>query len=76
MSDAIKPMPISEEAQAMLLAERILDKPYIDPDGDICLLARQLLRAHEKIEALKQEAHRALFGAKAAETEMSIRLDP
>jgi hypothetical protein len=33
-----------EFADAIDLANRVLDKPWIDPDGDICLLARQFLR--------------------------------
>ena len=50
MSDNEKPMsnPNEERKDAILLARRILDKPYIDPDGDICLLARQFLRAIER----------------------------
>lgn len=35
---------IGETAEAVRLAHRVLDKPYIDPDGDIALLARQFLR--------------------------------
>lgn len=40
-----------ERAQAIALAHRVLDKPYIDPDGDICLLARQFLREIERAPA-------------------------
>lgn len=38
---------MSEKDDAVKLANRVLDKPYIDPDGDICLLSRQFLRAIE-----------------------------
>jgi len=38
---------VTEREQAVLLANRVLEKPYIDADGDICLLARQFLRAIE-----------------------------
>ena len=36
-----------ETAHAVLLANRVLDNPSLDPDGDLCVLARQFLRAHE-----------------------------
>jgi hypothetical protein len=32
-----------EYREAIALSGRVLDKPFIDPDGDICLLARQFL---------------------------------
>ena len=41
---------MNEYEQAIQLANRVLDKPYIDPDGDICLLARQFLRAVERLQ--------------------------
>lgn len=40
---------MSELDDALMLANRVLDKPYIDPDGDICMLARQLLRQTERL---------------------------
>ena len=39
---------MSERDDAIKLANRVLDKPSIDPDGDICVLARQFLIALEK----------------------------
>lgn len=39
----------SEKAFAVLLADRILDDPNRDPDGDMSVLARQLLRALERL---------------------------
>jgi hypothetical protein len=38
---------MTERDEAIKLAHAVLDKPYIDPDGDICMLARQFLRAVE-----------------------------
>ena len=38
---------MSERAQAIALANRILDRPSGDPDDDLGVLARQLLRATE-----------------------------
>ena len=46
---------MDEAEQAFILANRVLDKPYIDPDGDICLLARQYLRSRERIADLMAE---------------------
>lgn len=39
----------TDQENAAALANKILDKPHIDPDGDTCVLARQLLRARERI---------------------------
>lgn len=41
----------SEYDDAIKLANTVLDKPFIDPDGDICLLARQFLRLVDKSSA-------------------------
>ena len=43
---------MGELIDALKLANRVLDKPYIDPDGDICMLARQFLRAYEANRSL------------------------
>lgn len=50
---------MSERDEAIALANRVLDKPRIDPDGDICLLARQFLRAIETAEQLGWELIKA-----------------
>lgn len=42
---------MSEREEAIRLANRVLDKPHIDPDGDVCMLARQFLREIERREA-------------------------
>lgn len=39
----------SEKVFAVLLADRILDDPNRDPDGDMAVLARQFLRALERL---------------------------
>lgn len=45
---------MTERDDAIKLANRILDKPNIDPDGDICLLARQFLREVEQLDYLRR----------------------
>ena len=45
----------SEIDDAVRLANAVLDKPFIDPDGDICLLARQFLRHGERLARLQAE---------------------
>jgi hypothetical protein len=40
---------MTELEDAIRIANAVLDKPYIDPDGDICLLARQFLRARDTL---------------------------
>lgn len=44
---------MTEFQQAIALADRVLDKPYIDPDGDICMLARQFNRLNERVDHLR-----------------------
>ncbi len=41
---------MSELDEAKVLAERILDRPNADPDDDVAVLARQLLRALERAD--------------------------
>lgn len=41
--------PIDERVSARLLAERLLDEPNADPDDDLRVLSRQLLRRSEEI---------------------------
>jgi hypothetical protein len=40
-------MPTSELQSALALARRVLDRPSADPDDDLAVLARQLIRQHE-----------------------------
>ena len=42
---------MTEKQQAFDLANAALDKPHIDPDGDIAMLARQFLRTRDRIPA-------------------------
>lgn len=46
-------MLITEREQALLLANAILDRNFDDPDDDLAILARQLLRRTEELEAYK-----------------------
>ena len=43
-------MTTDERAQAIALANRLLDQPYSDPDDDLRMLSRQLLRLTEELE--------------------------
>jgi hypothetical protein len=45
---------MTEHDEALLLANKILDRVNCDPDGDLCVLSRQLLRADERIEFLQK----------------------
>jgi hypothetical protein len=38
-----------EKLQAVEIANRFLDEPYADPDSDQCIVARQFLRALERL---------------------------
>lgn len=53
MNDALR-KELDEEAVAVKLANYVLDRQSIDPDGDICLLARQFLR---KLESMRSVVH-------------------
>jgi hypothetical protein len=46
-------MASDERRRALRLAEDILNRTDIDPDGDITVLARQLGRAQEEIVHLR-----------------------
>lgn len=41
---------MSEYQQAAVLANRVLDRPHADPDDDLAVLARNLLRTRETLE--------------------------
>lgn len=47
---------MSEKEEARVLANRILDRINGDPDDDLAILSRQLLRADEELEELKAAA--------------------
>jgi len=40
---------------AEMIANRVLDEPHRDPDEDICILARQLMRAREAINDIAKQ---------------------
>lgn len=44
--------PDNERLHCLVLADKVMNKPGIDPDDDLCSLARQYMRALEKIERL------------------------
>lgn len=41
---------MTEFQETKLLAEKILDRPYADPDDDLAMLARQFLRQVETVK--------------------------
>lgn len=43
---------LSEREQAIRLADAVLDRTGIDPDSDVAVLARQLLRLHERVRPM------------------------
>lgn len=44
--------PKNELEGAVRLADRVLDRPNADPDDDLAVLARQLLRANEALQRI------------------------
>lgn len=42
-----------EDIAVIALANRVLDRPNADPDDDLAMLARQLLRRQERVESLE-----------------------
>lgn len=56
---------MTERDDALKLAHRILDRPHADPDDDLAVLARQLIRARECVEIWRPvvEAAKALKAA-------------
>jgi DNA repair exonuclease SbcCD ATPase subunit len=44
-----------ERAYALVLANKLLDQPYCDPDDDLRVLSRQLLRSEERCQAITGE---------------------
>lgn len=71
-----------ERKDALWKADRALDRPYADPDDDLAVVSRQLLRSAEEIDKLRaeldnykwahdawQELARAWFGKEANVTE-------
>jgi hypothetical protein len=48
------PLPNDERSQAIELANRLLDEPNCDPDDDLRVLSRWLLRRHETADNHRQ----------------------
>jgi hypothetical protein len=48
-------LKMPEADYALLLANKILDRINADPDDDLAILARQLLRARERLDKLEKQ---------------------
>jgi hypothetical protein len=44
---------MTEAEETRILANRILERPYGDPDDDLAMLSRQLLRADERVAIMR-----------------------
>ena len=56
--------PRTEHDDALWIAGRVLDRPWGDPDDDLAILARQLLRANERLadaNAAKERAEALIY---------------
>lgn len=47
---------MSEKDEAIALANRVLDRINADPDDDLAVLARQFLRASERVNSMQAAA--------------------
>lgn len=57
---------MSEFADATIIANKVLDRPWADPDDDLGILSRQLLRMRERLklaEAVVEAADAYLLSA-------------
>lgn len=45
---------IGERGRALIMAAAVLDRPNVDPDDDLTILARQLTRAQEALDITKR----------------------
>jgi hypothetical protein len=61
MNKAWMQPPDRERDEAIVLANAILDRPNADPDDDLAVLARQLLRALERLGAYDQPEVSPMF---------------
>jgi len=63
--------PATEKQEVLILADKLLDEPNADPDDDLRMLARQLIRTNAQLElwieraAIWQQQERAAFLAGA-----------
>lgn len=44
---------MNESQESLVLAQRILDRVNCDPDDDLCVLARQLIRREDKLVRIR-----------------------
>jgi hypothetical protein len=51
-TDFIQEAVFPKKEQSIKLANKILERYDIDPDGDLCVLARQLLRREERLQRI------------------------
>lgn len=65
---------MTEQEEAVMAANALLDVPYADPDDDLRMLSRQLLRRHEELAQL-QAHNKALRGA-LRENRLGVGMDP
>lgn len=56
---------MSERTDAIKLARRLLDEPNADPDDDLRMLSRQLLRSHETIDRMHAQLREVDWEGKA-----------
>jgi hypothetical protein len=54
-SDQKSPRVNSELGSALILANRVLDQHWRDPDDDLSILARQLIRTSEQLRKLRDQ---------------------
>ena len=45
---------MTEKTEALILAQRLLDEPNVDPDDDLRMLSRQLVRKAEVVDRLQK----------------------
>lgn len=53
---------MGEKVEADKLADKLLDEPYADPDDDLRVLSRQLLRRREVVERLEKRLAETIDG--------------
>lgn len=66
---------MTEQEEAVMAANALLDVPYADPDDDLRMLSRQLLRRHEELAQL-QAHNKALRGALREITDLELAWTP
>lgn len=86
MTEPLEERMTDELALALVIADRILDRPFADPDDDLAILARQIMRMQgraDRAEDIACQRHgKTLLERDAAycriselENEIKFRLD-